>query len=365
MDIAHTSFARVSIGSASSSRGCTLTEALVAIGAVTVLVATGTTVLANRERGVDSARKLAELAQANECYAADWANRQWTALPDDAGAFGDDCTSYIAANGSTSSTTSIYSVMPSAIFGRDASNAYWGFFIGGGFGCGNWPNMRPMNFAPASKQYGAWQLPNVWGFREYVSRSFYSPEWYAEDDPNYAVVSAQFNAAPEFTSNIGATTGPWSGLAVSSYSFSPAAMLNPGVLRAREDGGFQAPAAFVDSYRAPTVSQCMHPSLKTRMCETGWFRGAPSQGLPFNAGAASSPYTLFFDGSVQAISMSHAIADDAIVREGNKFDDGLWSNDTTLGPDGWQLVPSVDGATTSFHMLTTGGILGRDLLTRE
>ncbi len=359
MDIAHTSFARVSIGSASSSRGCTLTEALVAIGAVTVLVATGTTVLANRERGVDSARKLAELAQANECYAADWANRQWTALPDDAGEFGDQCATYIAANGNTNAVT------PSMIFGRGPSNAIYGLFIGGSFSCGNWVSARPMNFAPDSKQYGAWQLPNVWGFREYVSRNFYSPEWYAEDDPNYAAVATQFNSVHEFPGSIPGTIGVWSGFAASSYSFSPAAMLNPGVLRAREDGGFQAPAAFADSYRAPTVSQCMHPSLKTRMCETGWFRGAPSQGLPFNASAASSPYTLFFDGSVQAISMSHAIADDAIVREGNKFDDGLWSNDTTLGPDGWQLVPSVDGATTSFHMLTTGGILGRDLLTRE
>jgi hypothetical protein len=101
------------------------------------------------------------------------------------------------------------------------------------------------------------------------------------------------------------------------------------------------------------------------MCEYGWYRGAPSAGLAFNAGRKSSPYTLFFDGSVQTVSMAHAEADDIIVRESSKSGDGLWSDDTPLGANGWQPTAPVDGARTSFHILTTGGILGRDLLSRD
>ena len=101
------------------------------------------------------------------------------------------------------------------------------------------------------------------------------------------------------------------------------------------------------------------------MCEYGWYRGAPSAGLAFNAGRTSSPYTLFFDGSVQSVSMAQAEADDIIVRESSKSGDGLWSDDTPFGANGWQPSTPVDGARTSFHILTTDGILGRDLLTRD
>ena len=41
------------------------------------------------------------------------------------------------------------------------------------------------------------------------------------------------------------------------------------------------------------------------------------------------------------------------------------SADTPLGANGWQPSTPVDGARTSFHILTTGGILGRDLLSRD
>jgi hypothetical protein len=38
---------------------------------------------------------------------------------------------------------------------------------------------------------------------------------------------------------------------------------------------------------------------------------------------------------------------------------------TPLGANGWQPSTPADGARTSFHILTTGGILGRDLLSRD
>ena len=340
-----------------TGRGLTIPEVLVGAGCVAVILAIGTTVVAKGGGVSDSHFKLAELAQANECYANDFGGRQFGVMPATAGQYGDTCATFISQ-----------AWCPRPIYlGFSANGAMWGYYIGGvGFcansgypgNCGNWSLYRPMNFSAAEAAVGSFRMPNVVGFREYLSHRFYSPEWYAEDDPGYAWASTQFNADDEF--NFDGTN-----YRDSSFCFSPAAMLHPGVLRARAEGGFQAPAGFSDSYRAPAVTQCTHPSLKTRMCEYGWYRGAPTTGLAFNAGRKSAPCTLFFDGSVQSVSMLHAEADDTIVRAGSKSGDGLWSDDTPLGVDGWQPTAPVDGVRTSFHILTTNGILGRDLLTRD
>ena len=41
---------------------------------------------------------------------------------------------------------------------------------------------------------------------------------------------------------------------------------------------------------------------------------------------------------------------------------GLWSRDTTFGEDGYYIDTAYDQAATSFHILTTDGIRGRDIL---
>ncbi|MEY3143490.1 MAG: hypothetical protein RLY21_1983 [Planctomycetota bacterium] len=346
-------------------RGLSRVDLLFGAAAVAVIACVAVTMPMRGGGGLDSQYKLAELAQANECYANDFAGRQFGVMPADAGQYGDSCYAYTSAVGC---------VRP-MIFGRDANGAYWGYFIpstatcenglGGAASvgtCGNWEAYRPINFSGAAAGYGSFAIPNVRGFREYLSRNFYSPEWYAEDDPTYAGVPALSTAESEFTFPAPGIPG---GYQDSSYCFSPAAMFDPSVLRPRAEGGFRAPASFAHSYRAPAVAKCVHPSLKTRMCEYGWYRDEPSEGLAFNAGRKSAPYTLFFDGSVQSISMAHAAADDIIAREGSQSGDGLWSDDTPLGPNGWQPSGSVDGTRTSFHILTTGGIRGRDLLSRD
>jgi hypothetical protein len=344
-----------------AARGVSRVDVLFGAGAGAVLTCVAVTMPMRGGGGLDSQYKLAELAQANECYANDFAGKQFGVMPADAGAFGDSCEAYLNQ-----------AHCPRQLFlGEDANGPEWlyglgsgGYCAGSGWpgSCGNWEVYRPFNFSAAAASKGFFRIPNAVGFREYLAKNFYSPEFYAEDDPTYAGVPALATAAGEFTFP---APGIPEGYQDSSFCFSPAAMLNPGVLRAQADGGFQAPASFADSYRSPSVSQCTHPSLKTRMCEYGWYRGEPSAGLAFNAGRKSSPYTLFFDGSVQTVSMAHAEADDIIVREGSKSGDGLWSDDTPLGVNGWQPSTPVDGARTSFHILTTGGILGRDLLSRD
>jgi hypothetical protein len=334
--------------------GFTRIELLAATGSAVVLCAVGSTVLARNGGANDSHYKLMALGQAHDCYANDFNGRQWGVIPPNAGAYGDNCSTYISSNG-----------CPDVLLGRDASNALWGFWLGCNNtpgSCSNWKFYRPMNFATADMEIGSFRLANIWGFREYVSRNFYSPDWFAEDDPAYLGASTQFDSTGDFTYPVSALP---EGIAYSSYAMSPAAMLHPDVLRARAEGGFQAPSSFADSYRAPAVAQCTYPSLKTRMIEYGWFRGAPSAGLAFSSGRESAPVTLFFDGSVASITMARAEADDAILRATNKSGDGLWSDDTPLGANGWQPDGSVDGLRTGFHMLTTGGLLGRDLLSND
>ena len=343
-------------------RGFSRIDVLFGVGASAVLTCVAVTMPMRGGGGLDSQFKLSELAQANDCYANDFAGRQFGVMPADAGAYGDNCTTYLSQAHCPNMLT----------LGFGANGALWGYFLGstgrcaGGISvgsCGVWYAYRPISFEGEGANSGFFRIPNAVGFREYLSKNFYSPEWYAEDDPTYAGVPAlSTHPTQEF---IFPAPGIPGGYADSSYCFSPAAMLNPGVLRAQAEGGFRAPASFADSYRSPAVAQCKHPSLKTRMCEYGWYRGAPSAGLAFNAGRKSSPYTLFFDGSVQSVSMAQAEADDIIVRESSKSGDGLWSDDTPFGANGWQPSTPVDGARTSFHILTTGGILGRDLLSRD
>ncbi len=163
-------------------------------------------------------------------------------------------------------------------------------------------------------------------------------------------------------------SSPTTGLdyADSSFSLSAAALFSPGVFRARAQGGYQSPTQFADSMRTPSVTQCTYPSLKSRMCETGWFRNAPAPGLSFTAGLESSPLTLFFDGSVSSVRMADAQAQDFSVYDASPTDEGLWTRETPFGKSGWDpMEQRFEGRASGFHVLTREGILGRDLLTRE
>jgi hypothetical protein len=73
--------------------------------------------------------------------------------------------------------------------------------------------------------------------------------------------------------------------------------------------------------------------------------------------------TLFYDGHVESVGCRKA--ERAHLRAKNQNGWGLWSEDTPFGPgpDGgyWQEY-AYDAASTSFHILTTDGIKGRDIV---
>ena len=74
----------------------------------------------------------------------------------------------------------------------------------------------------------------------------------------------------------------------------------------------------------------------------------------------STPATLFFDGHVEVTGVAAAQRADGRVRE--QTGDGLWSRDTPLGTNGYFIDASYDDAATSYHILTSEGIRGRDFI---
>jgi hypothetical protein len=125
------------------------------------------------------------------------------------------------------------------------------------------------------------------------------------------------------------------------------------------------------------VSQALYPALKTRLIEHHWLQEPPvgcndpyddplleSDCSPylFNHGLTSVPLALFYDGSVAKLPIARVVQDDAKVLGQSGGIDGLWSRDTPLGPEGYFGQFAVDGTLASPHILTTGGIRGRDRL---
>jgi len=134
--------------------------------------------------------------------------------------------------------------------------------------------------------------------------------------------------------------------------------------------GFTNPGSLPAGFRSPPVSRCRYPSLKTRMIEHSWLQNAPDSPINpnftgnttpwfFNHGYNSAPATLFFDGHVELVGCQRAMQ--AEQRTGE-----LWSRNTPFGNAGYYGSVSYDFLVdTSFHILTTDGIEGRDVLGAE
>ncbi|MEY4119368.1 MAG: hypothetical protein RLZZ116_2696, partial [Planctomycetota bacterium] len=131
-----------------------------------------------------------------------------------------------------------------------------------------------------------------------------------------------------------------------------------------------APNTLPAGYRSPPVSRAKYPSLKTRMIEHSWLQNTPDQLVNpafagnttpwfFNHGYNSAPASLFFDGHIELVGCQRAMQ--AEQRAGR-----LWSRNTPLGANGYYGNQSYDFLVrTSFHVLTTDGIEGRDVLGAE
>jgi type II secretory pathway pseudopilin PulG len=358
----------------SARRAFTIVELLVVIGVIALLVALLLPALVRaRDKALttQSVSNLRSLAASCETYAGDWNDRQFTAIPDNAGLAGGNCAQYLAQ----------IECPPQQFIGRDTFGI-WGYFLGNTgkcsqFGwpeaCYNWMTYVPMHFGAPSNPgganaFGSFRMPGVMAFASYVNGRFYDRALYAPKDVvPLSRIDKYFTSPAQFT---------FDGINYedSSYCFSPAAMFDPKVFRRNGptlDGhGFTSPGTLPAGYRSPSTTRCSHPSLKTRMIEHSWLQNRPAQlvnpsfeggGTPwfFNHGYNSAPASLFFDGHVELVGCQRAMQ--AEQRAGK-----LWSRNTPLGAGGYFGAQSYDFLVkTSFHVLTTDGIEGRDVLGSE
>jgi len=350
-------------------RGFTLTEAA-AVAAV-VAVATSITVPIFRRVGCSamrqqSAAQLATLAAAHAEYAADFNGRQFTACPDDLGAFGGSFAAYQSANG----------CIPPMTVGTSASGQTTVI----GYGTGPCPGTAdggafqvPLNFLNTSTAQGSFRWTNVRSFNTYVGGRFYDQTFYAPDDPAMTrKVQKWINQGRDFEQDA------QSGIVNSTYDYSPAAMYHPRVFG---DGTSPFAPQFLspnsvpngEGYKSPSNAQCQYPSLKTRLLERhcmepnlGANPSIPGGQTPYqwNHSHRARSYTAFFDGSVRLFTTAEAKgAETRNGSPGTGNPPNLWLRNTPFGGSGFFGNTANDFLVdTSVHYLTANGIRGRDTL---
>lgn len=329
-----------------SPRGITLTETIVACACAAFIVTllSGAAMMMRRETGEQvSKANMAALYQSHVAYAASNSGKQWSAHLDNFGLVGGNCSSY----------TSQIQCPPQQILGSTADGSLWAYWVSSPLcpppslgSCGNWPTLLPNSFG-SSDWFGSAQMINVRSFHNYLGGRFYDSRFYAPNDTTvYNAAAVHFNNPAEY---VYTSSAVWS-----SYMMSAAAMWSPEVLRPATSGGYQAPT-FATAFTRQNLAGAAYPELKTLMFEKNWNQGAPTPNRRYNESLISRPVTLFYDGHVANISNMVAYIDDkrSTIQSGN----GLWCrNAPSTAGIGYY------GGRTSHSVLTTSGILGRDVL---
>ena len=381
-----------------SRRAFTLIELLVVISIISLLIAILLPAIGKAKDAAlitQSSANIANLAKAGYTYASDWGDRHFTACPDDLGLTG--------GNGPVYANT--IACPSQQLLGFDTSGNLWGYWVNGGLcsaaigGAGNWPVLIPFAFAapgcsgagnegnPYSLSFGSYEMPNTKAYNAYLNGRFYDKVFFAPKD-RVGLLAADYGLINE-----GEFTPNGQGVIFPTYCWSPANMFSPHVLRSTwsKDPGDcdfvgNLPGSGIAAYRSPRVGSARFPELKTLFCEKLWLQNREGGEYNFNCGQKrlwlfnegynSSPMCAFIDGHTAQAGINTAINDHARVKAGSTATcvkgKGLWHEGTPAGAKGWFTInganggagydPLVDSAPTSFHMLTTDGILGRDTL---
>lgn len=360
-------------------RGVTIVEVGVSAACIAVLLAAIPPTAqqqADEAKVTQSLNNLRILGAATANYSADWGDRQFTAVPDD---FGQP-----PASGKCSAYLEKVQCPPQQVLGF-SGDKMWGYFLGGGKcadrgfpgGCESWPAYAPIQFAGAEAGFGSFRITGAKSFHDYVNGRYYDPTLFApKDEAAFEAAKAHFGKPDEFVA-----PGEDGRVEFGSYCFSPAAMWDAKVLLREHqflDGnGFTAPESLPRAFRSPPISRCKYPSLKTQMLEHNWLQGRPGvQFNPrfaggktpwfFNHGIDSAPASLFFDGHIEIVNCQRAMDADRLVAAPGASTGSTWSRNTPFGKSGYFGGQSRDFlVNTSFHILTTDGIEGRDVIGGE
>ena len=368
----------------------TIVELLVVVSIIALLIAILLPAIGKARdaaRVTQSSANLRNLAVANDTYAGDWADRQFSPVPDDMG---------LSPGADPLFYNNNIGCMPQQVAGYTYTGDLYAAWCGGDLcpsypgDSGLWNGMWHLVYQPLSYNapvaFGSFRTPNVKAFNSYVGNRFYDPIFYAPKDVYPLRVAEPFFIYPdEFVAEYnGQEVGT---IAWASYVWSPSAMWSPEV---HSHCGHVNPKDIVGAFRSPAVGQCRFPDLKTRMLEHHWLQNKEIDKNPsfsgddpswmFNHGYNSSPVTAFFDGHVAVVGVTDAMEADTRAKsqaESNNIcnycptetsgtgqcQTGLWSRDTQWGTNGYYGNYSYDNiVNTAYHILTTDGLLGRDVI---
>jgi prepilin-type N-terminal cleavage/methylation domain-containing protein len=369
----------------------TIVEMLVVISIIGLLLALLLPAVNNardQARITESRSNLRNLGTAHQNYASDHEGRQFTLAVDSIASYGIQAGDPGPQGSAEAYNDSKGKYPPGIALGwatrQDAGTYGLYAFNFGATGAANRPLMAPLVFDsdPNWEGFGWFRIPNARPFNQYVGKRFYDPVFYAPKDVIVTDYVKQALEAPEEYVPTGVEGGNVfdnGRIGWSSYSLSPAALFDPRVLANPDRGGFVRPWEIPAGMRAPAMSQALYSSLKTHMIEHHWLQGRKSLCNPafsggsydgcepyyFNHSVYSAPNALFYDGHISSIGVQEAMQADSLVLNQTNHDYGLWSRDTPWGTAGYFIGQSYDNANTSFHILTTDGIRGRDVLSAD
>ncbi|MCH8823541.1 MAG: prepilin-type N-terminal cleavage/methylation domain-containing protein [Planctomycetes bacterium] len=368
----------------------TIVELLVVVSIIALLIGILLPAIGkarDKARTSTSISNLRQLATAHNAYAGDWEDSQLSLARYNISLYED----MAAYNGAIGYSGGSYSQ------GHPPLIAGWGIDPDSGTSqlFAYWPAwdqhywaVEPIGFPGGAgvNGFGWFRLPNVKQLSQYVGGRWYDKVYYAPKDPFSHIIEPCLDNPSEAPTTAECSPPIWS-----TYCLSPASLFSPAVMRAEnpQDGqdhnsGWQDPWDVPAGHRTPKMGSIRYPTLKTHMLEHPWLQNVrticnPSFTGPwnnacepywFNHGFESAPATLFYDGSARLMGTQEAM--NANRRVFGNTEIGLWSRDTPFNGsyapgsgDGYFSSYGYDFTSTSYHILTTDGALGRDTLGSE
>jgi prepilin-type N-terminal cleavage/methylation domain-containing protein len=357
-------------------KGFTIIELLVVVAIITLLVGILLPAVGKAKENArvnTSKSNLRQIGFAHKTYAVDWADRHVTYVRDNLGLYGGDVARY---NSEIYGGGSCFEVHPPIIagWGYTSSESYvaWGYWTT----AANRAMFQPIGFpdGPGADHWGWFRFgiqPRP--MNNYFNGRYQDPIYFAPKDRILLdPLEHCFELPGEFVAHGGCGGG--CNPAWGSYCLSPAGLYNPAVFSRNLESElyWTPPWQLPTGYRVPSFGHVKYPTLKTHMLEHHWLQNTKAvcndafygcEPFYFNHSYQSMPVTLFYDGSVRLMSVLEAMSSDR--RHERQAGHGLWTRDTSFGDDGYLISDGYDFAATSFHILTTEGVRGRDTLGRE